>query len=74
MATNAARLTGPSCNLREEYAAAEAEERAAWRYLNDSSLEESERRTVYARWELAASLTRVLAIKLQGTGSEDSSH
>ena len=50
--------------LRAEYTAAEAEERAAWRHLNNSSLEEGERSKWYARWKVAASLTKVLAIKL----------
>jgi len=50
--------------LRADYAAAEAEERAAWRHLNNSSLEEGERSKGYARWKVAASLTKVLAIKL----------
>jgi hypothetical protein len=73
MATPAASQTGPSGKLREEYSAAEAEERAAWRALDDTTLGEVERRQIYARWTLAACLTRMLAGKLQNLPSRPGS-
>ena len=73
MATNAALQAGPSSRLREEYFAAQSEERAAWRYLSDTTLAEAERDQVYARWKLAASLTRLLALKLQEPSAQPGS-
>ncbi|MEO8655092.1 MAG: hypothetical protein ABI409_13285 [Ramlibacter sp.] len=73
MATNAAPQAAATSRLREEYFAAQSEERATWRYLSDTTLAQAERDQVYARWKLAASLTRLLALKLQQPSAQPGS-
>lgn len=56
--------------LRADYIAAEAEERAAWRLVGNLDLQDAERGKAYARWQVAAALTRVLAIKLHDAAAQ----